>query len=72
MSNYPKTKFVAEVKITDPDTGNECYVEIHKDPVSGGMFGVDSTYLDSVTEYVISPFSTSENITILDMEDNGM
>lgn len=66
-----KTTFIKEIEVIDPDTGNECYIEIHKDPISGGIFGVDSTYLDRVSEMVISPFSTLENIVCLDMTDVG-
>ncbi len=38
-------KFITEIKVTDPDTGNIIEVEIFKEIQSGGIFGVDSSYL---------------------------
>lgn len=39
-------KFIKEIIVTDPDGGGEVAVEIWKDPESGAMFGVDSSFLD--------------------------
>ena len=41
-----KGLFVAEVVVTDPETGGLVEVEIYKHP-NGAMFGVDSSYLDN-------------------------
>lgn len=41
-----KANFVKEVVVTDPDTGGEVSVSIFKDESSGGMFGVDSSYIE--------------------------
>lgn len=38
--------FVTEVSVTDPSSGGEVQVSIFKDPKSGGMFGVDSSYIE--------------------------
>jgi hypothetical protein len=48
-------KYIEEVMVKDPDTGAMIEIEIWKHP-SGGMFGVDSAYLDQVTDYVYDPF----------------
>lgn len=40
-----KAKFVREVTINDPETGNEVQLEVYKHP-NGSMFAVDSSYLD--------------------------
>ena len=40
-----KAKFVKEIVVKDPDTGNLIEIEIYKHE-NGGMFGVDSSYLD--------------------------
>jgi hypothetical protein len=39
-------KFVQEVTVTDPITGGEVQVSIFKDDSSGGMFGVDSSFIE--------------------------
>lgn len=67
-----KTTFIKEVECTDPDTGAEITLEIHKDPVSGGLFAVEAEYLDQVTDKVISPYSVRYPVPIiytLDMSD---
>jgi hypothetical protein len=61
-----KSKFVAEVVVKDPDTGNYVEVEIHKHP-NGGMFGMDSSYLDQKfggeeDAIIPDPFNDNENM----------
>ncbi len=41
-----KAILVTEVTVTDPQSGGEVQVSIFKDPKSGGMFGVDSSYIE--------------------------
>lgn len=49
--------FIQEIKVIDPETKGEVEVEIWKDPVSGGIFGLDASFLEQITEQVIpSPF----------------
>lgn len=43
-------KFIKEISVTDPDTGNEINVAIYKELESGGMFGVDSSYVEDVLD----------------------
>jgi hypothetical protein len=40
-----KAKFVKEIVVEDPDTGS--LIEIYKHQ-NGGMFGIDSSYVDQV------------------------
>jgi hypothetical protein len=42
---YRTAKFVAEIVVTDPDSGGLVEVEIYKHE-NGGMFGMDSSFLD--------------------------
>jgi hypothetical protein len=42
-----KAKFVEEIVVKDPDTGNLIEVEVYKHE-NGGMFAIDSSYLDQV------------------------
>lgn len=51
--------FVTEVTVTDPDSGMPVEVSIYKDTVSGGLFGVDTSYVLSLGDEgtVIEPFN---------------
>lgn len=49
-----KAIFVTEITIVDPDTQGNVQVSIYKHP-NGGMFGMDSSYLESITEDDESP-----------------
>lgn len=40
-------KFVKEITVIDPDTGGEVEMEVYKHQ-GGGMFAVDSSYLEQV------------------------
>ena len=54
--NTVKGQFVKSVTVVDPDTGNEVEVEIWKDPESGAMVGIDSSWLENY-EGMYSPFN---------------
>lgn len=51
-----EAKYVTAVTVKDPDTGGDVSVEIWKHP-GGGLFGVDSSYLDQVSTVIQDPFS---------------
>ncbi len=58
-------KFVMEITVPDPDTGEPIAVEIWKDPESGGLFGVDASFLDQVREDGIpSPFNAETRLRL--------
>jgi hypothetical protein len=44
-----KAIFVTEITVVDPDTQGNVQVSVYKHP-NGGMFGIDSSYLESITE----------------------
>jgi len=54
------TIFIKEIEVTDPDTGNDIPVEIHKDKETGAMFGVDSSYAELEEGRVKTPFSSKK------------
>ena len=58
-----KAMFVQEVTVIDPDTQSPVQVSIYKDPTSGGMFGIDSSFVEQVLECedsaVIEPFGNT-------------
>lgn len=58
--------YVTEVTVIDPDTGGEVVVEIWKDSVSGGMMGVDASYLEYNDGLMYDPFRGEEQL--LDVE----
>lgn len=70
-----RAKFVREVTVIDPDTLGEVEIAIYKHE-NGGMFGIDSSYVDQVLdgddsmELVIpDPFATFDEPQALYLED---
>jgi hypothetical protein len=57
-----QARFVHEVTVFDPDTGGAIEVEIYKDPQSGAMFGVDSTFTDQISDTIPSPFNAGTTL----------
>ena len=71
--DYPlpelQREYVSDVIVKDPDTGGDVDVEIWKDQTSGGMFGVDSSFIEQVRDVDIpSPFTANE---FFDMRDEA-
>jgi len=56
-----KANYITEITVTDPDTNAPVEVAIYKDIRSGGMFGVDASFL-LTDEPVHEPFDGSEVI----------
>lgn len=65
-----RAKFVEEIVVKDPDTGSLIEMEVYKHE-NGGMFAIDSSYLDQVAEeeegfgetpetVIMDPFSYGE------------
>ena len=51
-------KFVKQVTVVDPDTGLEVEVCMYKDMSTGGIFGIDGSFIVSEEpETVKSPFA---------------
>jgi len=72
-SDFLSTTPVAIVAVTDPDTGDECEVEIRK--IEGGsLVGLDACYLEAIggadpyEEYPVSPYDGTP-LLIPDDED---
>ena len=59
-----KAKFVDAITVIDPDSKGEVIVEIYKDPVSDGMFGVDSSFIEQVDNIVPSPFNKNVQLKL--------
>jgi hypothetical protein len=60
-------KLITEITITDPDSNLPVGVAIYKDLQSGGIFGVDSSYVEQVSDKVWNPLSTiSEKLQLME------
>ncbi len=59
--------FIQEVTVTDPQSNAPVAVTIYKDMASGGMFGVDTSYILTLSEDdpVSSPFN-GEDIQLIE------
>ena len=61
-----QSKFIQEIMVIDPDTNLEVHVSIYKEIQSGGMFGVDSSYIENEDDGEFQLPSIFDNgITIL-------
>jgi len=64
-------KFVTEITVVDPDSKGEVAMSVFKHNEGGGMFAVDSSYLDQCFEddvdpVIPDPFSDNERSTEVD------
>jgi len=64
-----KATFVGILKVEDPDDGNEVSLEIWKDPC-GGIFAIDSSFLEQDSDKIPSPFNPTK--VILDLSDEPL
>tara|TARA_R110001583_G_scaffold42169_1_gene134098 strand:+ start:939 stop:1553 length:615 start_codon:yes stop_codon:yes gene_type:complete len=64
--------FIQEVSITDPETEGTVEIAIYKDQSNGAMFGVDASYILTLSDDdpVSNPF-TGKDIQLVEGKDNG-
>ena len=64
-------KYVKEVTITDPDTKLNVEIAIFKHNQSGGMFAIDSSYLntfdDEIDPVIADVFNTGRYLKLLEL-----
>lgn len=58
-------KFLIETKTIDPDTGGDVHVSMFKHEQSGGIFGIDSSFITET-------FDDDEDVIIADPFNKGM
>lgn len=58
-----KGKYIQTIEVTDPDTGNQVEVSIYK-METGGMVGVDDSFLANTDEPVYSPYDLGEELDL--------
>jgi len=51
------TIYICEVTIWDPESQAHVVMEIHKDAYTNAIFGVESSYLDQVSQFVRDPYN---------------
>lgn len=57
-------KFLIETKTIDPDTGGDVHVSMFKHNESGGIFGID-------TSFICETFDDDEDVIIADPFNQG-
>lgn len=62
----PKAPYVASISVMDPVSKKPIEVEIYRDPISGGMFGIDASFIERVTDIVVSPFNEPKKVKLAD------
>ena len=75
QSFIPSAQFVAQVSVIDPDTAGIVDLDVFKARQSGGMFAIDSSFLENGGDYatldpndacsepvIISPFNSSDDV----------
>jgi len=66
-----RAKFVKEIVVEDPDTGNLIEMEVYKHE-NGGMFAIDSSFLDQrdhEEDSIPDPFSDIDDVQTLYLEE---
>ena len=59
-----KYTYIHELCVHDPDTDEPVHIEVWKDNNSGGMFAIDSSFLEQVDDFY-NPFN-GEKESIVD------
>ena len=65
LNDMKKAYFVAQVTVTDPNTGADVELEVYKHQ-NGGMFAIDASYLESIGDI---GEDEETNIVVLDPFD---
>lgn len=60
-----KARHIATVTVMDPVYKAPVEIGIYRDPISGGMFGVDASYVEQVSDRVVPPTNNDGQIVIL-------
>jgi hypothetical protein len=66
MAKIKTARFVSEIVVIDPDSKAPVHVAIYKEVESGGMFGIDSSYLDQTDVYQIQSVFDNGLVRLLD------
>lgn len=59
-------QYIQEVEATDPETGNKVLMSIYKDSKTGILFGLESSFTDSLCtgEVINNPYN-NESVEII-------
>lgn len=69
--------FVQEITVIDPDTKLPVEVAIYKHEQSGGMFGVDSSFIEQNFDEdenptIADPFNNEAIVELVELADDGI
>jgi hypothetical protein len=64
MTSVIEARFVTQITVTDPDSKGGVELEIWKDPTSGGLVGIDASFLDHVDDAIPNPFNPSTKLQL--------
>lgn len=67
----PVAIYISDITVIDPDTGLDVDVSIYKNTTTGGMFGVDTSYIvhnDSGDGLIVKDFIDGKDILLSDGE----
>lgn len=68
--NISPAVYVTEVTVNDPNTSAPVELSVYKDSTSGGMFGIDSSFVDQMDlEHVTSPFNPEYTLELVELTD---
>ena len=62
-------RWLSVVTVQDPDTRGDVVVELFKDPISGGIFGIDSSFLEQGDAVIINPFDAGVRLDCSEAEN---
>jgi hypothetical protein len=60
--------YCKEVEVKDPDTKAPVHLSVYKDPSTGGMLAIDSSFIEQVEAVIPNPLQPSVTL-VLDDED---
>jgi len=63
-SGLNRTRYIKTIGVTDPDTGADVELEVHKDPVSGACFAIEAGFADQVSSLIINPYAKVKSIVV--------
>jgi len=65
-----KSPVIASVTVMDPVLKSPTEVEIYRDPVSGGMFGIEAQFVEQKSDKIASPFNPEVQLKLCEGSKN--
>jgi len=70
MTKFNTAKFIREVSEVDPDSNSVVLVSMFKHNESGGIFGIDSSFIEQIFDegergFIADPFNFESKVELL-------